>query len=103
MKRSFCSALLAAAFLFSIGCKGQPIQTQTKPMPSATQPSKGPESAPAEADQVEAVTKWMEGMKSVLPSLFCKEKSYFRECFQISAEECEAEAIRVTRVCVDSK
>lgn len=77
------------------------------PAPTRTEVSKPAESAPggapADAAQVETVTKWMEGMKSVLPSLFCKDGSYFRECFQISAQECETEAIRVTRVCIESK
>jgi len=42
-------------------------------------------------------------MSSVLPGIFCKEGSYFRECFKVTAQECEAEAIRVTRVCIQSK
>jgi len=42
-------------------------------------------------------------MQSVLPSIFCKDKSYFRECFKVTARECEDEAIRVTRVCLQSK
>ena len=66
------------------------------PAPPTAQPSAVPA---AEID----IAQWIEGMQSVLPGIFCKDKSYFRECFKVTVPECEAEAIRVTRVCLQSK
>lgn len=58
-------------------------------------------STPAEEDS--EVVRWIEGMKSGLPAAFCKDGTYFRECFKVTAQQCEAEAIRVTRICLEAK
>jgi hypothetical protein len=106
MKWGCCGIL----FFVSVACQGKP-SSPTAPVPqptplsdtSSTKPETAPGGVVPSGDTAEIATKWMEGMKSVLPSLFCKQGSYFRECFRISEQECEDEAIRVTRVCVDSK
>src|SRR5262245_56843315 len=115
MGRSFVKWGCCGLLLFvSMACQGKlpsPPAPVTQPAPSDSTPKKT-ETAPGGAptgevapsgDTAEIATKWMDGMKSVLPSLFCKEGAYFRSCFRISEQGCEDEAIRVTRVCVDSK
>lgn len=57
---------------------------------------------PAGAETVVAKAQWVEGMKTALPVGFCKEGSYFRACFRVSAEECEDTALSATRVCLAS-
>jgi len=110
--------LLFLALLFAIptACQGEKPKTMSGPSavvastpekvpapttpPAASQPA-SPTTGPA-SDEADA-KKWVEGMASVLPNIFCKDGSYFRECFKITAQECEAEAIRVTRVCLQSR
>ncbi len=45
---------------------------------------------------------WVEGMKKILPELFCRDSaSYFRQCFDISSEKCFEMAASVTERCLD--
>jgi hypothetical protein len=46
--------------------------------------------------------EWMKGMKTALPTAFCKDGMYFRECFQVTQEVCEKTALSATRVCLES-
>lgn len=43
---------------------------------------------------------WVNGMSTALPTAFCQSNGYFRQCFDISAEECEETAASATRVCL---
>jgi len=109
------SLLLTLFFALPLACQGQKATTSSTPPPAASPAEKAtaptpppPASAPAApttspSGGADEVSKWMEGMASVLPNIFCKDGSYFRECFKVTAQECEAEAIRVTRVCLQSK
>ncbi len=45
--------------------------------------------------------KWSEGMRTLLPVLLCEESSFFRECFDVTAEKCEEVALSTTRVCLE--
>jgi hypothetical protein len=54
----------------------------------------------AGAETVVTKAQWVEGMKTGLPVAFCKEGSYFRACFRVSAEQCEDTALSTTRVCL---
>jgi hypothetical protein len=54
----------------------------------------------AGAETVITKAQWVEAMKTGLPVGFCKEGSYFRSCFRVSAEECEDTSLSATRVCL---
>jgi len=43
---------------------------------------------------------WNDRMTTVLPAFFCKSSSYFRQCFSVSAQECEETAASVSRICL---
>ena len=45
---------------------------------------------------------WIAGMNNVLPTVFCKSEQYFRQCFSVTAEECEEVAASATRVCLNN-
>jgi len=40
-------------------------------------------------------------MTSALPAAFCESKQYFRQCFSITATQCEETALSVTRICLN--
>ncbi len=44
---------------------------------------------------------WMNQMVKVLPATFCKPEQYFRQCFKVTAKECEEMATSVTKSCLD--
>jgi hypothetical protein len=44
---------------------------------------------------------WYNGMSTALPTAFCNSSQYFRQCFSVSAEECEETAASATRVCLN--
>lgn len=48
------------------------------------------------------VTKdqWIAAMKTALPTAFCSSAQYFRQCFDVTATECEETAISATRICL---
>jgi hypothetical protein len=54
----------------------------------------------AYADQVKR-EDWIDAMKSALPMAFCAPEQYFRQCFQVTAEECEQAAAAATRICLN--
>lgn len=112
MKRSLLGVMAFLALCsFATGCKALQKMSSPSQAPSggnAAAPSSSGSAtvatpAPAPADDTSPGGKWISGMQSVLPSMFCKDKSYFRECFSVTQKECEQEAIRVTRVCLESK
>jgi len=43
---------------------------------------------------------WVNGMSTALPTAFCNSSQYFRQCFSVSAEECEETAASATRICL---
>ena len=43
---------------------------------------------------------WVNAMSSALPTAFCAPQQYFRQCFSVTAEECEDTAASATRVCL---
>lgn len=43
---------------------------------------------------------WKTYMLKALPPELCKDKSYFRECFTITAEICNTEATKATSTCI---
>ncbi len=43
---------------------------------------------------------WITGMKSALPAAFCNSEQYFRQCFDVTAVECEEAAASATRICL---
>jgi len=45
--------------------------------------------------------QWTDMMSTALPTAFCTPQSYFRQCFKISAQECEETASSATRVCLN--
>ncbi len=45
--------------------------------------------------------QWLSAMETALPAAFCKEIQYFRQCFEVSARECEQVAASTTRICLD--
>ncbi|MBI5721422.1 MAG: hypothetical protein HZC37_27445 [Burkholderiales bacterium] len=50
--------------------------------------------------QTVARQDWMNHMETALPSAFCGPDSYFRQCFTVTAQECEAAASSATRLCL---
>jgi hypothetical protein len=44
--------------------------------------------------------KWLEVMTVTIPTYFCQPEQYFRQCFDVSAEECEQVALSGTRTCI---
>lgn len=44
---------------------------------------------------------WIDAVSTALPTLFCEEKQFFRQCFKVSQEECEKGAASATRVCLN--
>jgi hypothetical protein len=44
---------------------------------------------------------WFNGMSTVLPTAFCNSNQYFRQCFRVSAQECEETAASATRICLN--
>lgn len=44
--------------------------------------------------------QWIIAMKTTVPAFFCGPEQYFRQCFQVSAPECEETAASSTRTCL---
>jgi hypothetical protein len=44
---------------------------------------------------------WISNMETAVPAHFCQEGQYFRECFSVTARECEEMALSSTRICLD--
>jgi hypothetical protein len=43
---------------------------------------------------------WIANFSTALPVALCRDGSYFRSCFTVSADECERTAASATRVCL---
>ena len=55
----------------------------------------------ARVDAVEvAKADWIGQMTTAVPVLFCQSEQYFRQCFDVSAEQCEETMSSATRVCI---
>ncbi len=59
-------------------------------------------SAVAMAAPAATVTKaeWLDSMSTVLPTAFCSAQQYFRQCFDVTAAQCEETAASATRICL---
>jgi hypothetical protein len=44
---------------------------------------------------------WIDTMTTALPTAFCNPSQYFRQCFRVTAQECEQTASSATRICLD--
>ena len=55
--------------------------------------------ASAQANEI-SKGQWIEGMKTALPTAFCSSAQYFRQCFDVTATQCEEVAASATRVCL---
>ena len=44
---------------------------------------------------------WMSAIETALPTAFCNSNQYFRQCFNVTAQECEEVAASATRVCLN--
>ena len=44
---------------------------------------------------------WLNAMSTALPAAFCNSKQYFRQCFSVTAQECEETAASATRICLN--
>jgi len=54
----------------------------------------------AEAQEV-SKEQWISAMKTALPAAFCNSSQYFRQCFDVTAIECEEAAASTTRLCLN--
>jgi len=43
---------------------------------------------------------WMDAMKSELPKTFCQSMEFFRECFDVSEDQCIEAASLATKICM---
>ena len=44
---------------------------------------------------------WLKQMEMVAPQMFCDARQYFRQCFDVSAEECQSAVSSAMQVCVE--
>ena len=44
--------------------------------------------------------QWLTVMKTALPAALCNSAQYFRQCFDVTAMECEEAAASTTRICL---
>lgn len=51
-------------------------------------------------DFVVSKERWLSDMRSVLPASFCKDGTYFRECFATNSSVCHAAATEATESCL---
>jgi hypothetical protein len=52
------------------------------------------------ADIVVSKELWLSEMRNVLPAIFCKDGSYFRECFETDTTACHSIATEATESCL---
>ena len=52
------------------------------------------------ADIVVSKESWLSGMRNILPASFCKDGTYFRECFETSTTVCHSTATEATESCL---
>jgi hypothetical protein len=72
----------------------------TAPPAIATVAPDPPPQDPSPAGIVVDRDVWINAFESALPVALCKDGSYFRSCFPITAPECEQLASSATRVCL---
>jgi hypothetical protein len=53
----------------------------------------------ADANVIEKQS-WLDLLRATLPSIFCSEGSYFRSCFEVTADECLKVAAESTELCL---
>jgi len=54
------------------------------------------------ASMADEVSKdfWMDAMKTELPNTFCQSMEFFRECFDVSEDQCIEAASLATKICL---
>ncbi|MDH5571393.1 MAG: hypothetical protein OEY89_06480 [Gammaproteobacteria bacterium] len=57
-------------------------------------------SSPIQAIEV-TKNDWVAAMETALPTAFCNSAQYFRQCFNVTAQECEETASSATRICLN--
>ena len=55
---------------------------------------------PANAGEVSKEV-WINAMSTALPTAFCQSHQYFRQCFEVTAIECEDTASSAARICLE--
>jgi hypothetical protein len=43
---------------------------------------------------------WLASMRQILPAAFCQDGSYFRDCFTLTPDACNAAANRAAEACI---
>ena len=56
--------------------------------------------SPLSANEI-SKPEWLQAMETALPAAFCKSNEYFRQCYTITANECEEVAASTTRICLN--
>lgn len=46
-------------------------------------------------------SRWLDQMEKALPSNFCAQQQYFRQCFEVDANTCKRTMASATRGCID--
>lgn len=109
------------ALVFVLACGGQQqAEPQPVTIPSATAtatatasasetappiatPAPSESTPPPSFSHVTAIVDrdvWIAQFSTALPVALCRDGSYFRSCFTVTAEECERTAASATRVCL---
>ncbi len=45
-------------------------------------------------------SEWLNKMRTAVPTSFCRDKQYFRQCFDVERSTCEKTAASATRTCI---
>lgn len=53
------------------------------------------------AEEEVSKSYWISAMKTALPAAFCNSEQYFRQCYKVTAIECEEVAASATRLCLN--
>lgn len=53
------------------------------------------------ADDTLSKARFLDGMKAGMPASFCADKTYFRECFSISKDDCTKAVTAAVSACAD--
>ncbi len=46
--------------------------------------------------------EWVSHMRSIIPTLFCGSEQYFRQCFDVTVEQCEETMESAARACINN-
>jgi hypothetical protein len=76
--------------------------TAPLPLPQPTAAASVEPTAAAEEPTGVVIARdvWLDAFKNALPVALCKDRSYFRSCFSVTAAECEQVSASATRVCI---